>query len=296
MASASKMVLQGATPVRQRATLIVRVLRHRSALVGLVIVLASVGAAVLAPLLATHNPFAHNLERQLAAPAPAGLLGTDHFGRDVFSRVIWGSRNSLFVALLSLSIGASAGIVLGLVSGYFGGLTDAVIVRLVDALMSFPLVLLAIFAVSILGFGTANVVVALGISLSPRFARVVRSQVLTLMARDFVEAARALGAGHVRIMLRHILINALSPIIVMITLYLPYTILVESSLSFLGIGVSPDTPTWGRIIADGAQYLEIAPWISVSPGLAIALTVMGFNLLGDGLRDVLDPKLRGEAR
>jgi ABC-type dipeptide/oligopeptide/nickel transport system permease subunit len=296
MASANQALLQTAVPIRRRPSLIQRVLRHRSALVGLVVVVASVGVAMLAPGLATHDPFAHNLERQLAGPGRTALLGTDHFGRDVYSRVVWGARNSLLVAVVSLFIGATAGVLLGLVGGYFGGLVDSTIVRLVDALMSFPLILLAIFAVSILGFGTANVVVALGISLSPRFARVVRSQVLALMARDFVEAARAVGAGHVRIMLRHVLVNALSPIIVMVTLYLPYTILVESSLSFLGIGVSPDTPTWGRIIADGAQYLQIAPWISVSPGLAIALTAMGFNLLGDGLRDVLDPKLRGEAR
>jgi ABC-type dipeptide/oligopeptide/nickel transport system permease subunit len=262
----------------------------------LAIVLIVVAAGLIAPWVAPRDPFAHDLEHQLAPPDSAAVFGTDLYGRDVASRVMWGTRNSLLVALTSLSLGAAAGISLGLLGGYFGGIVDSAIIRLVDALMSFPLILIAIFAVSVLGIGTTNVVVALGVSLSPRFARVVRSQVLSVMSRDFVDAARALGAGHARIMVRHVLMNALGPIIVMVTLYLPYTILVESSLSFLGIGVSPDTPTWGRIIADGAQYLATAPWVSIAPGVAIALTSIGFNLFGDGLRDILDPKLRAEVR
>lgn len=288
--------LDGPQNQPHRRGVLPRLIRHRLAMIGLVVVVVCVLVTVFSNPLTPRNPVAHDLAQQLASPTASAPLGTDQYGRDVLSRVVWGTRNSMSVAVLSLSIGTVVGVSLGLVGGYYGGLIDAIVVRLIDALMSFPLILLAIFAVSILGFGTANVIIALGVSLSPRFARIVRSQVLSLLTRDFVEAARALGAGPLRIMLRHILVNTLGPIIVMVTLYLPYAILVESSLSFLGIGVSPDTPTWGRIIADGSSYLEIAPWISIAPGVAIALTAMGFNLLGDGLRDVLDPRLRGEAR
>jgi peptide/nickel transport system permease protein len=258
------------------------------------IVLLSIVAimAIGAPWITTKDPVRHNLLSQLESPSSEFYFGTDTYGRDVFSRTVWGTRASLQVGFMALSVGAIAGITLGLFSGFFGGRVDQVLSRLIDVLISFPSLMVAIVIVGVIGIGTTSVVLALGFALTPRFARLVRGQVLSVRVQDYVEAARAYGASSMRIMFRHVFPNIASPVIVMTTLYLPYAILVEASLSFLGLGVSPDTPTWGRLINDGRQYMALAPWISLFPGIAIMITTIGFNLLGDGLRDALDPQLR----
>ncbi|MBI4280517.1 MAG: ABC transporter permease [Armatimonadetes bacterium] len=269
-----------------------RLLRNRSAVVGMALLSIPMLAAALTPVLTTANPYTTNMTRQLTPPGRQHPFGTDQFGRDVYSRVLWGSRTSLAVAAASLLLALTSGTLMGAAAGYFGGMVDDSLNRVIDLLMAFPMMMLAIIAVGVLGAGLLNVIVALGVSMLPRFARVVRGEVLAIKARHFVEAARAVGAGEGRILWRHILPNSFNPLIVMATVYMPYTILVESSLSFLGIGVSPDVPTWGLIIADGRGFIQLAPWISTFPGIAITVTSMGFNLFGDGLRDALDPRLK----
>ena len=282
----------GAASRRRRPSFSARVARSKMAVIGLMLTLAMVGISLLAPWLSPSDPFRQRVGDVLAGPGGAHPLGTDQYGRDVLSRVLWGGRFSLQVGLLSVAIGVTTGALLGLFSGSTGGLTDHVLERVIDLVLSFPSMVIAILIVAMPGSGTRNIILALGITILPRVARVIRGQVLAVRVRDYIEAARGLGASHVRVMFRHILPNALSPLIVLTTLYLPTAILIESSLSFLGIGVSPDTPTWGRIISDGREYLQIAPWISVFPGIAITAASIGFNMLGDGLRDVLDPRLR----
>lgn len=248
--------------------------------------------AIFAPFIVTHDPFQNNLERLLESPTREYIMGTDQYGRDIFSRVIWGTRESLKIGLLSIFIGGCCGIFLGLLSGYVGGLMDDLSMRVINLLLSFPVIIVAIIIVGVVGTGSTGVIIALGIGITPIFARVVRGQVLSIKQNTYVEAARALGAGNMRIILNHILINISGPIIVLVTLYLPLAILAESSLSFLGIGVSPDVPTWGRIIADGRAYIQSSPWVCLFPGLALTITSISFNILGDGLRDEFDPKLR----
>lgn len=262
------------------------------AVAGAIITGFVIGTAMVAPWLAPHDPFRHDLDAQLVAPGTRAPFGTDQYGRDVLSRVLLGSRYSLAVGLTSVAVACLAGTVLGLVSGSSGGWTDHALVRLVDLLLAFPTVVVAILLVGLLGRSMASIVLALAIPMAPRVARVIRGEVLAVRGRDFVHAAYALGADRFRMMYRHILPHVVSPLVVLTTLYFPQAILVESSLSFLGIGVSPDTPTWGRIIADGREYLQSAPWVSLFPGAAITLTSIGFNLFGDGLRDALDPRLR----
>jgi peptide/nickel transport system permease protein len=259
---------------------------------GFIFVLIVLTVAVIAPLLVTHDPFQNNLTLLLEPPCQEHLMGTDQYGRDIYSRVIWGTRESMKIGLLSILIGASLGIFIGLISGYLGGVTDDLLVRAVNLLLSFPVIIVAIIIVGIVGSGSTGVIAALGIGITPIFARVVRGQVLSIKQNIYVEAAKALGAGNFRIIVYHILLNISGPIIVLVTLYLPLAILAESSLSFLGIGVSPDTPTWGRIIADGRAYIQSAPWICLFPGLALTVTSIFFNVLGDSLRDEFDPKLK----
>lgn len=259
---------------------------------GFIFVLIVLIVAVIAPLLVTHDPFQNNLTLLLEPPCQEHLMGTDQYGRDIYSRVIWGTRESMKIGLLSILIGASLGIFIGLISGYLGGVTDDLLVRAVNLLLSFPVIIVAIIIVGIVGSGSTGVIAALGIGITPIFARVVRGQVLSIKQNIYVEAAKALGAGNFRIIVYHILLNISGPIIVLVTLYLPLAILAESSLSFLGIGVSPDTPTWGRIIADGRAYIQSAPWICLFPGLVLTVTSIFFNVLGDSLRDEFDPKLK----
>jgi len=268
---------------------------RRSAAAGLVILTAVVVAAAGAPWLAPHDPLQQRMLERLQHPGTRGhLLGTDNFGRDILSRLVMGARVSMVVGLVAVALAATVGTLVGLLGGYFRGALDLVLMRSIDVLMAFPLILLAIAIVAVLGGGLFNLMLAVGLSSIPPFARLMRGEVLAQRARDYVEAARALGAGHARVMMRHILPNALSPLVVLATLRISTVILTEASLSFLGLGIGPPTPTWGNMAAEGTKFLQTAPWISIVPGAAIMLTVLGFNLFGDGLRDALDPRLRGE--
>ena len=258
------------------------------AMVGLVVI-----ATILAPWLAPRDPLEQTLRFRLSAPGQNGfLLGSDDFGRDVLSRLIWGARISLAVGIGSVGLGALVGVILGLVAGFYGRLPDAIITRLLDVLLTFPTILLAITMIALMGAGLVNVIAAIAVTNVPRFARVTRGSVLSARERDFVAAARCLGADDARILIRHLLPEVISPIIVLATLNVGVAILTEASLSFLGLGVAPPTPTWGSIIQSGSQYLERAPWVALSAGTAITLTVLAFNLFGDGTRDALYPRLR----
>jgi peptide/nickel transport system permease protein len=262
-------------------------------IVGLVVV-----AAVAAPLLATTDPIDQDLTVVLKPPfwLPDGSfrhpLGTDHLGRDVYSRLVYGAQISLTISVLAALLGAAVGVAAGLVAGYVGGRVGAVIMRIVDLNLAFPLILLALAVVALLGASLKNLVIVMSITTWMIYARVVRGLSLSLREQEFVQAVRALGAHDLRIVLRHVLPNVLAPITVIWTLEVARVILMESALSFLGLGVPPPTPTWGRMLAEGRDYLTVAGWISIFPGLAIMVTVLGINFLGDGLRDLLDPRLR----
>ncbi|MBI3126568.1 MAG: ABC transporter permease [Candidatus Tectomicrobia bacterium] len=266
-----------------------------SALAGVILVLGVVLAAVFAPWVATHEPSAQILADQLQPPGAKYLLGTDQLGRDIFSRIVWGARISLRMGILAVAIGLALGLVVGFLSGFIGGWADMLLMRLVDILLSFPLYLLAILVMAILGPSLTNAMIAVGIATFPHIARLVRGETLAVKEREFVEAARGLGADYLRLGTRHIIPQIMGPLVVLATFRVATAIVVESSLSFLGLGPPPPTPAWGLMIAEGQQVLEIAPWVSVIPGAAIMVLVMGFNLAGDALRDVLDPRLRGSA-
>ncbi len=269
------------------------VLRSRLSLLGIVLVLSLIAVAVLAPFLAAYDPVLIDLPKRDQAPNWGHPLGTDTFGRDILSRILWGSRLSLILGLGSVAIGGTVGVFFGLLSGYAAGWFDAVLMRVVDVFIAFRLLLLAIMIMAILGPGLANTVIAIGISLFAEFTRLTRGEVLGTKEREFVEAARATGAGPLRITMLHILPNIIGPLVVIGTLRLGEAILAEAALSFLGLGAGPPTPSWGLMVYEGLTVLRPAPWISIMPGIAIMLTVLGFNLLGDGLRDALDPRLRG---
>ena len=270
-----------------------RLVGHSSLVAGAVIALIVVASAALAPRLAPYDPIEQSFSDQLLRPSLAHPFGTDEFGRDIFSRVIYGARIALIVGVVADGIAAVLGVVLGVASGYFGGLTDAWLMRSVDVMLAFPYLLLAMIVVAILGPSLVNAMIAIGVVYTPQFARVVRSAVLQIKEEDFVEAARAIGAGWFRILSKNILPNILSPIIVMATLTVGFMIVETAGLSFLGLGASPPTPEWGSMLATGRSFMLTAPWIATFPGLAILITVIGFNLIGDGLRDLLDPRLRG---
>lgn len=267
--------------------------RSRGAWFGLTVVLILIAAALLAPVLAPSNPVVQDLLNQNRPPGPAHWLGTDRFGRDMFSRIIWGARLSLATGLGSVLVGAVLGAVLGLASGYYRGWLDAVVVRVVDLLLVFPLYLTAIFVVAVLGPSLLNTILAVGIATTPTFARLTRGEVLGEREREYVLAARVIGSSHTRVIVRHILPNIFAPMLVLASLNIGNAVLVEASLSFLGLGPPPPTPSWGLMVSDGIVVLIRAPWVSLIPGAAIALLVLGANLLGDGLRDILDPRLRG---
>ncbi|MEK6712359.1 MAG: ABC transporter permease, partial [Nitrospinota bacterium] len=271
-----------------------RLLLHSpSAMLGAGLVAAVVLAAALAPWIATHDPAAQTLQDQLQPPSARYLLGTDRLGRDIFSRIVWGARISLRMGILAVSIGLALGLVVGFLSGFLGGWADLLLMRLVDILLSFPLYLLAILVMAILGPSLTNAMIAVGIATFPHIARLVRGETLAVKEREFVEAARGLGAGGFRLGAVHIIPQLMGPLVVLATFRVATAIVVESSLSFLGLGPPPPTPAWGLMIAEGQQVLEIAPWVSAIPGAAIMVLVMGFNLAGDALRDALDPRLRG---
>jgi len=270
-----------------------RLVRSPNLVVGAAMLALVVGPAIFAPQIAPHSPIDQAFTDQLLPPSPPHLFGTDEFGRDVFSRVLYGARVALVIGVLADGIAAGLGVVLGVLSGYLGGRVDAVVMRSVDVVLAFPYLLLAMVVVTILGPSLINAMIAIGIVYTPQFARLVRAAVLAIKEQEFVEAAGAIGAGVARVLGRHILPNILSPIIVMATLTVGFTIVETAGLSFLGLGASPPTPEWGSMLATGRSFMLTAPWIATFPGLAILVTVVGFNLMGDGLRDLLDPRLRG---
>lgn len=264
----------------------------------LVVIAAFVVMALFGPSIAPHSAYETNLRQRVIPPAwveggrPEHLLGTDQLGRDLLSRIIVGARASFIVALAALASGCLFGALVGLVSGYFGGRVDTVIMRVADATIAFPLILLALLLATVLGPGIHSVVLAAGLVLWARFSRLIRSEVLSVKERDFIRLARVAGASHWRIMMVHILPNVLNSVVVLLTLQLGFVIILEATLSFLGAGIPPPTPTWGQMVATGREYITTAWWLSLLPGAAIAIVVLAFNLLGDWLRDHLDPKLR----
>ena len=270
-----------------------KALRHGSVLFGGGIILALALVALFGALLAPYDPMAMDFGARFAPPSWAHPFGTDDFGRDVFSRVLYGAAVSFQVAFIAVGISGLAGVALGLTAGYRGGWVDDAIMRTMDILFAFPAVLLAITVMAILGRGIENAMIAIAIVYAPIFARVTRGAVISVRDREFVTAARALGQSQLRIMLRHVLPNALGPIIVQTSLSLAFAILAEAALSFFGLGTQPPDPSWGRMLSEGRGYLQQAPWMGIFPGLAIMVSVLGFNTLGDGLRDVLDPRFRG---
>ena len=251
--------------------------------------------AVLAPVIAPHDPVATDHNNVLAAPSVNMILGGDHIGRDVFSRLVYGARISLLVGILSVLFGVTIGLAVGLVSGYFGGIVDLGAQRIMDAVMAFPALILALSIMAVMGASIVNVIIALAAVFVPGAARTIRSQALSIKEMDYVLAARAIGSSDLRIMIRHMAPNLAATYIVLATISLGWAIVVEASLSFLGVGVPPSVPTWGGMLTGATKYVETAWWVAVFPGLAIAIVVFAWNLLGDGLRDVLDPKLRGSS-
>ena len=274
-----------------------RLLRHRGAVAGLVVILLFFAAALLAPSLSPYDPLAQDLNRRLQGPSSAHLLGTDDFGRDILSRVMYGARISLTVGFISVGIAVVGGLLLGLVAGFYttgrwGRMIDIIIMRTSDILLAFPAVLLAIAIVTAFGPGLRNAMLAIAIIYLPRFIRIVRAAILVEKEHTYIEAGQALGMSHRRLLLRHLLPNVMSPVIVQATLGLAEAIIEAAALSFLGLGATPPTPEWGAMLSEGRSYLRLAPWVTFFPGMAIFLIVVSFNLLGDGLRDALDPRLR----
>jgi len=259
---------------------------------GLVIVVMIL-VAVFADVIAPYNPVANTFDRMHEPPSLENWFGTDQFGRDVFSRIVYGARTALIVGFVSSFVGASLGLILGVASAYFGGRTDLIFQRVLDVFMAFPIIILALAVIAIFGTGTQNVIIAITIPFIPRCARVVRSTALAIREMPYVDAARACGFGHTRIILRHMVPNVMAPFLIMITAFVGQAILLEASLSYLGLGVQEPTPAWGLMLQGGAEeYAESAPWIAIFPGIAISLAVFGFSLFGDAVRDELDPKLR----
>lgn len=265
--------------------------RNPIGMIGLAVLLVVVAAAIFAGVIAPFDPAAQPAER-LTPPNSTYWLGTDEFGRDVFSRVIWGTRVSLFVGVVSVTIATAIGVTLGLIAGYYGGWPDSIIMRFIDVLFAFPTIVLAIAITGILGPSLTNATIAIGLVYAPVFARVMRGPVLSVMNDEYVHAARTMGASDRRIVLQHVFPNVTAPLIVQVTLALSTAILAEAALSFLGLGTQPPTPSWGTMLGTGRKFLELSPWVAIFPGVAIVITVLAFNLLGDGLRDVLDPRLR----
>ena len=266
--------------------------RNAIGVAGAVLVIICLLVAILAPVLAPYGPEETHPNWKLFPPNEYFLLGTDEFGRDILSRIMFGAQISLEVGLISVGVAVIFGATTGLLSGYFGGWIDAIAMRCMDVLFAFPAILLAIGIMAVLGTGIVNAMLAIGIVYAPAFARLARAGVLALKEMEFVQAARALGLGDVRIMARHVAPNLLAPMTVQISFSLSTAILTEAALSFLGLGTPPSVPSWGSMLSSSRRYVELDPWPAIFPGLAIMLLVLGFNLFGDGLRDVLDPRLR----
>ena len=259
---------------------------------GLVVILMIL-MATLADLVTVYDPTRNNFGAMLEPPSAEYWLGTDQFGRDLYTRIVYGARTALLVGFVSAFVGATIGLILGVTSAYFGGRFDLLFQRVMDVVMAFPLIILALAVVSIFGTGTGNVILAITIPFIPRCARVVRSSALAVRETPYIDAARACGFGHTRIVLRHMVPNVMAPYLIMMTAAVGQAILIEASLSFLGLGVQEPVPAWGLMLRGGAQdYAETAPWVAIFPGIAISLAVFGFNLFGDSLRDWLDPKMK----
>jgi peptide/nickel transport system permease protein len=283
-------------PLSPARDLLQRFLKHPGGVAGGVVTLCFCAIALLAPWLSPYDPLAQNLDQRLQRPSRGHLLGTDDFGRDLMSRVIYGARISLTVGFISVGIAVTAGLLLGLIAGFYttgrcGRLIDHAIMRTSDILLAFPAVLLAIAIVTAFGPGLRNAMLAIAIIYVPRFIRIVRASVLVEKEHTYIEAGRALGVSQRRLLWRHLLPNVMSPVIVQATLGLAEAIIEAAALSFLGLGATPPTPEWGAMLSEGRSYLRLAPWVTFFPGMAIFLIVVSFNLLGDGLRDALDPRL-----
>jgi ABC-type dipeptide/oligopeptide/nickel transport system permease subunit len=276
---------------RQLLRLWRRFRRNRLAVVGLAIVLIMLVTAIFAPLIAPSDPKAQDYGLTLQPPGEGGLMGTDSLGGDVFSRVVYGARISLEASLISVGIAIGVGVPLGLVSGYFRGFWDEwILMRIVDSIQAFPFLILALVIAAVLGGGLGFAMIAIGIAFIPNFVRITRAQVLTVRGLEYVEAARAIGTSDARIMIRHVLPNSLPPILVQTTLAMGYAIIAEATLSYLGLGAEPGEPSWGSMLYQAQSYLTSAWWMAFFPGMAIFFAVLGFNLLGDGVREALDPR------
>lgn len=268
--------------------------RNRLAMVGVGFIILAFIIAFLAPFIAPCDPAAIEISAKLKAPSPQHLLGTDHLGRDVFSRMLYGARISLLVGFVAVGISLLIGILVGATAGYYGGMLDSVLMRFVDIMLCFPTFFLILTVIALLGPNIINVMVVIGVTSWMGMARLVRAEFLSLRERDFVHAAKAIGASSYRVIFRHMLPNALAPIFVAATLGIATAILIEAGLSFLGFGVQPPAPSWGNILTEGRIYIFDAWWLTLFPGLAILTTVLSFNLFGEGLRDAIDPRLRGQ--
>lgn len=272
----------------------IRVLfRRKVVLAGVVVIAMLVFCAIFAPLITRYNPYVPDFGVRLQGPSWQHPMGTDSLGRDTLTRIIYGSRISLFVGLMAVFVASTIGMLLGLVAGYFEGIVHAVIMRCIDAVMSVPMIMLSLAIASLLGGGLFNIVVALGVAMIPAYARVMCAQALSVKQNDYVTAFRSLGAGSLRTMLLRVAPNCFPPLLVIMTMQIGLAILAEAGLSFLGVGVNPPQAAWGGMVSEGYQYLNEAPILSFAPGLAIILVVFSFNMVGDGLRDALDPRLRG---
>jgi peptide/nickel transport system permease protein len=266
--------------------------KNKTSWVGLILLAIMILVALFAPLLAPYDPVEQHILHRLQPSSATYWLGTDSYGRDILSRIIWGARISLTVGVFSILLGMFLGGSFGLLAGYKGGWLDNIIMRVMDVFMSFPTLIMGLMIVAVLGASLTNLVVAIALTVAPRFARIARAPTVSIKERDFVEAGRAMGFSDLRIMAVHILPNIVGEILVMASLWIATAVRIEASLSFIGLGVKPPTPTWGGMIREGFEFILDAPWLSVYPGLVILITVFAFNMLGDGLRDALDPKLR----
>jgi peptide/nickel transport system permease protein len=294
---AASTVTDARPPRRVADTPLARLMRNRLAMFGLIIVVIVALAALLAPILPLADPNATNTAGRLQPPGSSGyLLGSDQLGRDILSRLVWGARVSLLVAVIAAAIALSVGTLIGVVAGYFGGMVDNVLMRLIDVLLAFPYVLLAIALVAALGPGLINAMIAIAVVNISFYARNVRGAVLSIKSMEYIEAARATGASHARIIFFDILPNIIAPILVLVSLNIGWMVTETAGLSFVGLGAQPPTSDWGSMLADGRRYILLAPHAIVMPGIAIVLLVFAFNSLGDGLRDALDPRMRQGGR
>lgn len=281
-------------PIRRNQYLFQLIRSNPRIIIGVAIILGFIFCALSAPWISPYDPIKIDLRAKYKPPSANHLLGTDYVGRDVLSRLIWGTRVSLLTAILAIGFAAVFGLLLGVSSGYFGGVTDMIISRFVDIMLALPAFIMAIILMGVLGRGFANMILAIGVGMSPRIARVVRGAALKIKENEFVEAARAFGYGDWRIIFRHIIPHCMTPVVVYATLLLGSAVMLEAGLSFLGLGIAPPTASWGLMVTEGADVMRRLPWIVTTAGICIVLLVLGFNLLGDGLRDHLDPRLRGE--